>query len=37
MLILIFIWTIKAGKKHMKVNNGKEFLIKNTEEIHEKY
>jgi hypothetical protein len=21
----------------MKVNNGKEFLIKNTEEIHEKY
>ncbi len=37
MLIWIFIWTIKAGKKYLNISNWKEFLVKNTEEIHEKY
>ncbi len=37
MLIWIFIWTIKAGKKYLKIKDKKEFLIKNTEEIHKKY
>jgi len=34
MLIGIFAWTIKAGKKYLGMKNGSEFLTKNTEEIH---
>ena len=37
MLIGIFAWTIKAGKKYLNMKNGSEFLTKNTEEIHTDY
>lgn len=37
MLVLIFAWSIKAGKKYMGMKNAWEFLTKNTEEIHQTY
>jgi len=37
MLIAIFIWSIKAGRKYLGMKKGSEFLTKNTEEIHVEY
>ncbi len=37
MLVCILMWTIKAGRKYLKVKKWSEFLSKNTEQIHDKY
>ena len=37
MLILLFTWTIKKGKANLGSKKSSDFLLKNTQKIHEKY